>query len=53
MEKYGYEWLPVVKNEAGVNRFQGGVERSRLTSSLILDVARQLGDKKKDLNLNK
>ena len=39
LEETDFDWLPVV-DEAG--RFAGIVERSRLTASLILDVASQL-----------
>ncbi|WP_281561476.1 hypothetical protein [Thalassomonas sp. RHCl1] len=46
MEQLGLDWLPVVDNQSGVSRFQGIVERSRLTASLILDVARELESKK-------
>ena len=48
MEKQDLDWLPVVKQENGVSHFQGIVERSRLTASLILDVTDQLEDKKKE-----
>lgn len=48
MEKLGLEWLPVVKDDNDIMRFQGIVERSRLTASLILDVASQLQSKKKE-----
>jgi hypothetical protein len=46
MEQRGLEWLPVVRKHNGLEEFQGIVERSRLTASLILDVANQLEDKK-------
>ncbi len=39
MEKLGVEWLPVVRDD---QRFEGVVDRSRLTASLILDVSAQL-----------
>jgi hypothetical protein len=39
MEKLGSDWLPVVGDN---NKFDGVVERSRLTASLILDVTNQL-----------
>jgi hypothetical protein len=39
MEKAGRDWLPVVSTEG---RLDGVVERSRLTASMILDVANQL-----------
>lgn len=39
MEKLGVEWLPVTGEN---RRFEGVVERSRLTASLILDVSAQL-----------
>ena len=42
------DWLPVVMQENGVSHFQGIVERSRLTASLILDVTNQLENKKKE-----
>ncbi len=42
MEELGAEWLPVVDAN---RRFVGVVERSRLTASLILDVADQLATK--------
>ena len=48
MEKQDLDWLPVVKQENGVSHFQGIVERSRLTASLILDVTNQLENKKKE-----
>lgn len=48
MEQQGLDWLPVVKLDGGAHRFQGIVERSRLTASLILDVTRQLEIKKKE-----
>jgi hypothetical protein len=46
MEQRGLEWLPVAREKDGHNIFLGIVERSRLTASLILDVANQLEDKK-------
>jgi CBS domain-containing protein len=48
MEKQGLDWLPVVKKENTIHRFQGIVERSRLTASLILDITNQLENKKKE-----
>ena len=39
MEERGAEWLPVQTPEG---RFEGIVDRSRLTASLILDVTNQL-----------
>jgi len=48
MEKQDLDWLPVVKQENGISHFQGIVERSRLTASLILDVTDQLENKKKE-----
>jgi|1185.fasta_scaffold116816_1 hypothetical protein len=39
MENLGLEWLPVVGNGG---RFEGIVERSRLTASIILDVTNRL-----------
>lgn len=39
MEKLGIDWLPVVSEK---REFEGVVERSRVTASLILDVANQL-----------
>jgi hypothetical protein len=39
LEDADADWLPVVD---GTGRFIGGIERSRLTASLILDVANQL-----------
>jgi hypothetical protein len=39
MEELGADWLPVVEPDG---RFNGVVERSRLTASLILDVAQRL-----------
>ena len=39
MEKVGSDWLPVVGEN---NKFDGLVERSRVTASLILDVTNQL-----------
>ena len=48
MERRGLDWLPVVKLDNEVFRFQGIVERSRVTASLILDVTRQLENKKKE-----
>ena len=48
MEKRGLDWLPVVKLQNGVYEFQGIVERSRLTASLILDVATQLQAKREE-----
>jgi hypothetical protein len=39
MEKLNTDWLPVVDED---RRFRGVVERSRLTASLILDVATKL-----------
>lgn len=41
MERLDRRWLPVVDEDG---RFQGVVEQSRLTASLILDVARELKD---------
>jgi hypothetical protein len=41
MENLGVDWLPVVEDDG---RFAGIVERSRLTASLILDVADRLKD---------
>jgi hypothetical protein len=40
MEKLGADWLPVLKDDGS---FDGVVDRSRLTASLILDVANALG----------
>lgn len=48
MERESLDWLPVVIQEDGIYRYQGIVERSRLTASLILDVATQLEAKKKE-----
>lgn len=48
MEKSGQDWLPVVRKDNGVYHFQGIVERSRLTASLILDITNQLEVKKKE-----
>lgn len=48
MEQQDLDWLPVVQQDNGVNHFQGIVERSRLTASLILDVTNQLENKKKE-----
>jgi len=48
MEKQGLDWLPVVQKDKDVYHFQGIVERSRLTASLILDITNQLEDKKKE-----
>jgi hypothetical protein len=48
MEKQDLDWLPVIKQKNGVSYFQGIVERSRLTASLILDVTNQLENKKKE-----
>lgn len=48
MEQQNLDWLPVVQQDNGVNHFQGIVERSRLTASLILDVTNQLENKKKE-----
>ncbi len=48
MEKQDLDWLPVVKQENGISHFLGIVERSRLTASLILDVTKQLENKKKE-----
>lgn len=48
MEQQNLDWLPVVNKDGGVDHFQGIVERSRLTASLILDVTRQLESKKKE-----
>ena len=39
MEKVGSDWLPVIGEN---NKFDGIVERSRVTASLILDVTNQL-----------
>jgi hypothetical protein len=39
MESLGIDWLPVVSDK---REFQGVVERSRVTASLILDVTNQL-----------
>ncbi|WDE11320.1 hypothetical protein [Thalassomonas haliotis] len=46
MEQLGLDWLPVIRQESGISHFQGIVERSRLTASLILDVTRELENKK-------
>lgn len=48
MEQQDLDWLPVVQQDNGINHFQGIVERSRLTASLILDVTNQLEIKKKE-----
>ena len=48
MEQNGLDWLPVVTSDKDVYQFQGIVERSRLTASLILDITSQLEDKKKE-----
>lgn len=48
MEQLALEWLPVVRQEDGIMQFQGIVERSRLTASLILDVANQLESRKEE-----
>jgi hypothetical protein len=48
MEQLALEWLPVVRQENGIMQFQGIVERSRLTASLILDVANQLESRKEE-----
>jgi hypothetical protein len=40
MEKLSADWLPVLKDDG---QFDGVVERSRLTASLILEVAKELG----------
>lgn len=50
MEKQGLERLPVVQKDNGIYHFQGVVERSRLTASLILDITNQLEDRKKEQN---
>ncbi|HHO58808.1 MAG TPA: hypothetical protein ENJ64_01100 [Thiotrichales bacterium] len=47
MEQKGLDWLPVVTEKNGIDRFQGIVERSRLTASLILDITEQLESSKK------
>ena len=46
MEQLGLDWLPVIRQQDGASHFQGIVERSRLTASLILDVTRELENKR-------
>lgn len=48
MEKEGHDWLPVVVPVNGIDKYQGVVDRSRLTASLILDVATQLEARKQE-----
>jgi hypothetical protein len=39
MEEFGRDWLPVVSEQ---RKFEGIVERSRLTASMILDITKRL-----------